>query len=148
MATAKDLSLGELEALYGRKIRALTDERAAIVKRLAECNEKLKVFEEKLHWVQTLMAAPDSGQPVKPAKKARRKRRSPVREATLRVLRARPGEWLTARQVMTSIRKDTHRRVSRQSVNVNLNQLEQAGQLRRRRATPGSGGAQYVYTAV
>lgn len=40
---------------------------------------------------------------------------------------------------MAGIRKITHKKVSRQSANVNLNQLERAGQVRRRPAPKGSG---------
>ena len=50
-----------------------------------------------------------------------------MREATLKVLRNRPGQRLTVAQIRTLIRKDTNRRASRQSVNVNLDILEQAG---------------------
>ena len=41
-----------------------------------------------------------------------------------------------------------HRRVSRQSINVNLNLLEKAGHIQRRPAPRGSGGAHYVFSAT
>ncbi|MEE8524230.1 MAG: hypothetical protein V3T72_09890 [Thermoanaerobaculia bacterium] len=148
MTTGKHLSLGELEALYRQKIKTLTEERTALANRIGECDDKLKTFEEKLRWVRTLIAAPDSSAPLPVARKKRRQRRSPVRVATLKALRNHPGQWLTAQQILAAIRKTTHKRVSRQSVNVNLNKLEKARQVRRRPAPAGSGGAQFVYSAV
>jgi hypothetical protein len=148
MATGKDLSLGELEALYRQKIKTLTDERTALAKRIGECDDKLKTFEEKLRWVRTLMAAPDSSAPLPAAPKKRRQRRSPVRTATLKVLRGQPGQWLTSSQILTAIRRDSRKKVSRQAVNVNLNQLAKARLVQRRRAPAGSDGAHFVYSAV
>jgi hypothetical protein len=148
MATGKDLSLGELEALYLQKIKTLTDERTALTARLGKCDDELKTFEEKLRWVRTLMKAPDSAAPLPVATGKRRRRRSPVRTATLKVLRTSPGQWLTASQILTAIRRETRKRVSRQAVNVNLNKLQEDRKVQRRQAPAGSGGAQFVYSAV
>ena len=95
--------------------------------------------------MRNLIASPEG---ALPPPRRRRRRRAPVKEVTHLVLKNRPGQWLTARQVRAAIRKDTSKRVSRQSVNVNLNLLEKAGQVRRRPAPKGSGGARYVFQAV
>ncbi len=148
MASSKHLSLGELETLYLQKIESFNEERAVLVKRLGECDNQLKAYEERLRWVRSMIASPDSSAPLpSPKKKRRRQRHSPVRVATLEVLREHPGQWLTSSQILTAIRR-TRRRASRQSVNVNLNQLRQAGQVQRRRAPAGSDGAQYIYSAI
>ncbi len=145
MEGSKNRSLGELETSYRNKIQELTDQRTQLAAQLDSCDEKLRAFQEKLHWVQTLIVAPDGGRIPKPTK---RRRKSPVKLLTYQVLRDRPGQWLTAKQIFTAIRKDTKKRVSRQSINVNLNLLEKSGQIRRRPAPKGSGGAQYVFSAV
>ncbi len=147
-SSSKHLSLGELEALYLRKIKSFNEERAALVKRLDACDNQLKAYEERLRWVRSMIASPDSSAPLpSPKKKRRRQRRSPVREATLKVLRERSGQWMTSSQILTAVRR-SRRRASRQSVNVNLNQLRKAGQVQRRRAPAGSDGAQYIYSAI
>ncbi len=148
MTTGKDLSLGELEALYQQKIRHWADQRAALVAKISEVDQRLNAYEEKLRWVKTLITAPEGSLPQPPARARRRRRKSPVKEVTYRVLRDRPGQWLTGAQIKTAIRKDTHKRPSRQSINVNLRLLEKSGKIRRRRAPKGSGGAHYVYSAV
>jgi hypothetical protein len=145
MKGSKNRSLGELEALYRQKIKHYGDQRAALVGQLRRCDEQLKTYEEKLRWVKNLIASPEGALPSPPR---RRRRKAPVKEVTYLVLKNRPGQWLTAAQVRTAIRNDTSKRVSRQSVNVNLNLLEKAGQVRRRPAPKGSGGARYVFQAV
>ena len=148
MAEGKEQSLGELEALYQQKIQYWSAQRAELVARLDECDRELRAYEEKLHWVQTLIVSPHGPAPPPPTKK-RRKRKSPVKLVTYQALKNRPGEWLTAQQIMTAIRKDSSKRPSRQSINVNLNLLERAGKIQRRPAPKGkSGGAHYVYSAT
>lgn len=144
MTEGKNQSLGELEESYRVRIQKLTDQRTELANQLAACDQEMRGYQEKLHWVQTLIVSPH-GQRV-PRRKRRRK--SPVKLLTYQVLSKRPGEWLTARQIFSLIRKDTHKRPSRQSINVNLNLLEKDGKVRRRPAPKGSGGAQYVYSVV
>ena len=108
----------------------------------------MRAYEEKLRWVQTLISSPGDALPQPAPRRRRRRRRSPVKEVTYKVLANRPGQWITGAQVKTLIRKDFHKRPSRQSINVNLRQLEKSGKIRRRRAPSGSGGAHYVYAAV
>ncbi len=79
--------------------------------------------------------------------KQRRRRWSPIRDATLKVLRNRPGQKLTVAQIRTAIRKDLNRRGSRQAVNVNCDILEEAGLVKRERAPKGT-GARFVFYAV
>lgn len=149
MANGKNQSLGELEAQYRQKIQYWGAQRADLVAKLDECDRELKAYEEKLHWVQTLIVSPHGPAPPPPGKKRRRQRKSPVKLVTYQALRNRPGQWLTAQQIMTAIRKDSSKRPSRQSVNVNLNLLEKAGKIQRRPAPKGkSGGAHYVYSAT
>ncbi len=147
MTTGKDRSLGEIEAGYKDKIKALTDQRVVIAKQLEEIDQKLRVYNEKLHWVRTLIVAPDSAEQLPRRKRKRGPRRSPVREAVYQVLSDRRGQWFTARQIGTLIRKDTNKRPSRQAVNVNLNLLEKNGRVQRAPAPRGSGGAQFVFSA-
>ncbi len=147
MAATKDRSLGELEASYKQQLQNWTDQRAEQVQKLAEIDRQLRAYEEKLRWVQTLIASPDGALP-EPPRKRRRRRKAPVKELTYGVLQRRPGQWLTGAQIKTAIRKDTHKRPSRQSINVNLRLLEKTGKIRRRPAPKGSGGAHYVYSAV
>lgn len=147
MAESKDRSLGELESTYKQKLKHWTDQRAELVARLAHVDQQLRACEEKLRWVQTLIVSPDGALPPAP-KKGRRRRRSPVKELTYKVLANRPGQWLTGSQIKTLIRKDFHKRPSRQSINVNLRLLEKTGRIRRRPAPKGSAGAHYVYSAV
>ncbi len=147
MAASKERSLGELEQLYQQKIKHWADQRREQAAKLAHCDQQLRAYEEKLRWVRTLITSPEGAQLPAPVKKKRR-RKSPVKEVTLEVLRNRPGQWLTAKQLRTEIRRDTHKRVSLQSISVNVNLLERAGQIQRRPAPKGSGGAHYVYSAV
>ena len=148
MARSQDLSLGELEALYKSKISQWTERRRELTTQIVQCDQQIRTFDEKLRWVRTLITSPEGALPASPKGGKKRRRKSPVKEVTHQVLRNRPGQWLTAQQILTAIRKDTHKRVSRQSVNVNLNLLEKAGQIQRRRAPKGSGGAHYVFSAV
>ncbi len=148
MAASKDLSLGELETLYQTKISRWTDRRAQLTTELAKCDQQLRTYQEKLRWVRTLITSPEGSMPAPAPSQRRRRRRSPVKELCLEILRARPGQWLTAAQVRTAIRKDTNKRVSRQSVNVNLNLLEKTSRIRRRPAPKGSGGARYVFSVT
>ncbi len=148
MAGSKDRSLGEMEATYKQQLQHWTNQRAELVTKLSQVDQQLKAVEEKLRWVQTLITSPDGALPPVVPKGGRRRRKSPVKEVTYQVLRDRPGQWLTGGQIKTAIRKDTHKRPSRQSINVNLRLLEKAGSIRRRPAPRGSGGAHYVYSAV
>ena len=145
---SKDRSLGELEATYQQKLKYWTEQRADLVAKLAQVDQALKAYEEKLRWVRTLIVSPDGALPQPAPGKGRRRRRSPVKEVTYGVLANRRGEWLTGAQIKTAIRKDFRKRPSRQSINVNLRLLEKAGKIRRRPAPKGSGGAHYVYSAV
>ncbi len=145
MATRRNRSLGELERDYQQKIKQLDAQRAEQIKQITETDEQLKAYEEKLRWVRTLITAPEGSLPQPEPK---RRRRAPARELTYRVLHKRLGSWLTGAQIKTLIRKDTNHRLSRQTVNVHLRQLEKEGKIRRQRAPAGSGGAHYVYAAV
>ncbi len=144
-------SLDELEALYQKKLQAWTDRRQKHLKQAEECQQQIALYEQKLRHVKALVNGPQAVTaplPATPVKRSgKRRRKSPIRDATLLALRNRPGQKLTAAQVRTAIRKDTHRRGTRQSVNVNLNQLVRAGLVKRARAPKGS-GAQFVYWAV
>ncbi len=151
MAEGKSQSLGELETTYQEKIRHWDAKRAQLVAQLDECDRHLRAYEEKLHWVQTLIVNPHGAAPLPPAPggKKRRKRKSPVKLVTYQALKNRPGQWLTARQIMTAVRKDSNKRPSRQAINVNLNLLEREKKIQRRPAPRGkSGGAHYVYSAL
>ncbi len=148
MASSKDRSLGELEATYQQQLQHWTAQRADLVAKLADVDAQIRASEEKLRWVQTLISSPDGALPSPPKKPRRRSRKSPVKQVTYGVLANRPGKWLTGAQIKTAIRKDFHKRPSRQSINVNLRLLEKAGKIRRRPAPKGSGGAHYVYSAV
>ncbi len=156
MENIKQRSLEELEALYQEKYQRWKSQRLQHLKQAEECERQMTVYEQKLRHIKALVngapaaapaaaAAPPPPPVVKQTR--RRRRKSPIRDATLLVLRNRPGQKLTAAQVRTAIRKDTHRRGTRQSVNVNLNQLLKAGLVKRMRAPKGS-GAQFVYWAV
>lgn len=148
MAGNKDLSLGEMEATYQRQLQHWTGQRTELVAKLSHVDQQLRAAEEKLRWVQTLIASPNGALPSAAPKTGGRRRKSPVKELTYQVLRNRPGQWLTGGQIKTAIRKDTNKRPSRQSINVNLRLLEKQGKIRRRPAPKGSGGAHYVYSAV
>ena len=111
----------------------------------------MSVYDQKLRYIQALVGGPQAAAAAPPAapvkRRGKRRRKSPIRDATLLVLRNRPGQRLTAAQVRTAIRKDTHKRCSRQAVNLNLNILEEDGLIKRARAPRGS-GAQFVFWAV
>ena len=152
----KQQSLAELEELYQKKLRHWTDRRLKLLNEAELCEQQMAVYEQKLRHIKALVSgteaaasAPQAVPVAAPAFKRRGKRgrKSPIRDATLLALRNRPGQKLTAAQIRTAIRKDTHRRGTRQSVNVNLNQLSRAGLVKRARAPKGS-GAQFVYWAV
>ena len=151
MENIKQRSLEELEQLYQGKLQHWKDRRLERLKQAEECEQQILLYEQKLRHIQALVNGPQAAAPTTTATRVKRtgkrRRKSPIRDATLLVLRNRPGQKLTAAQVRTAIRKDTHRRGTRQSVNVNLNQLVQAGLVKRARAPKGS-GAQFVYWAV
>ena len=157
MENIENRSLSELESLYKQKLQHWTDRRTALVKEVQQCEEQMTAYDQKLRYIRALVNGPEAAaaapSPVPPvkrpatAKKGKRRRRSPIREATLKVLRNRPGQKLTVAQIRTAIRKDTHRRCSRQAVNVNVDILEEAGQIKRERAPKGS-GARFVFWAV
>ncbi len=150
MENIKQRSLDELERLYREKLEHWQGRRSELLKQAGECERQMEVYEQKLRHIQALVNGPQAAaatvpRPVKRGGKRRRK--SPIRDATLKVLRNRPGQKLTAAQIKTAIRKDTHRRGTRQAINVGLNVLAEAGLVQRARAPKGS-GAQFVYWAV
>ncbi len=144
-------SLGELKELYARKIDYWRQQKIEHEKKIEQCQREIQACESKLRHVEALIGSPAA--PAAPAKKATRKRKkrrirqSPVKMATLLALRNRPGEQLTIRKLLTAIRKDTRKKVSRQSVTVNLGLLEKEGQVRKQPAPRGS-GARFVYSIV
>ena len=150
MADMKSKSLGELETLYEGKLRYWRQQQQQHEKKIEECKQQIAACEAKLRHVRALTGKP-SGKMASAAppqnKKQKRQRKSPVREATLRALRNRPGERLTTKQLLTAIRADGRKKVSRQSVNVNVALLEKAGLIRRDPAPRGS-GARFVYSAI
>ncbi|MCP5118647.1 MAG: hypothetical protein GY953_48155, partial [bacterium] len=137
-------SLGELKELYTRKIHYWNQQKLEHEKQIEQCRREIQACEAKLRHVEALVGSPAVPK-AKPAKaprrraKKRRTRRSPVKTATLLALRNRPGELLTTRKLLTAIRKDTSKRVSRQSVTVNLGLLEKEGRVRKQPAPSGSG---------
>ncbi len=148
----KTRSLSELEQLYQRKLEQWSDRRAKYLKKAGECEQQMTLYDQKLRHIKALVGGPEAAAemplPVPPVKRsAKRRRHSPIREATLLVLRNRPSQKLTAAQIKTAIRKDTHKRCSRQAVNNAVNVLEEDGLIRRERAPRGS-GAQFVFSAV
>lgn len=146
MTDIKSQSLGQLQAVYKKKLDALAKQRAEHMKQVVECDREIAGYETKLDHIRVLLGEKPAV-PLTPAGKPRRTRKSPVRTATLQVLRNRPEERLTVSEIRTLIRKDTNRRVSRQAVNVNLDVLEQAGLVRRHPAPKGK-GARFVFGAV
>ncbi len=156
MDDIKNIPLQELEALYQGKLQEWSERRAEHLVQAEECERQMAAYEQKLRHIVALVNGPEAAaaMPTKVAPvqlapvrgKARRRRKSPLRDATLQVLRNRPGQKLTARQIRTAIRKDTHKRCSRQSVNNHVNTLEEMGLIRRDRAPRGS-GAQFVFWA-
>jgi hypothetical protein len=152
MDDIKTRSLVELEDLYQKKLQHWTDRRVEHLKQAEECERQMTVYDQKLRYIKALVngpqAAAEAPMPTAPVKRpGKRRRKSPIRDATLLVLRNRPGQRLTAKQIRTAIRQDTHKRCTRQAVNVNLNVLEEAGLVGRARAPKGS-GAQFVFWAV
>lgn len=146
-------SLGELKGLYTRKIEYWQQQKLEHEKKIDQCVAEIAACTAKLRHVEALLgspgaapAPPASGQPRRPAKR-RRRRASPVKAATLQALRNRPGERLTTKKLLTAVRHDSGKRVSRQSVNVNLGLLEKEGAVRKLPAPRGS-GARFVYTAT
>ena len=143
-------SLGELKALYTRKIQYWQQQKLEHEKKIEQCRREIVACEAKLRHVEALVGSPAAA-PAAPAPrrriKGRRRRRSPVKAATLAALRNRPGERLTTQKLMTAIRHDTGKRVSRQSVNVNLGLLEKEGFISKL-AAPRGAGARFVYSAV
>ncbi len=147
-------SLGELKELYTRKIEYWKKQKIEHEKKIEQCQREIQACESKLRHVEALIGSPAApAAPAAPAKKATRKRKkrrirqSPVKMATLLALRNRPGEQLTIRKLLTAIRKDTRKKVSRQSVTVNLGLLEKEGRVRKQPAPRGS-GARFVYSIV
>ena len=139
----KQRSLGELEELYQRKLQYWANQKLAHEKKIEECRREMAACEAKLRHVQALIGGKQEPAVagVAPGRrpKQKRRRKSPVREATLQALRNRPGERLTTQQLLAAIRQDTRKKVSRQSVNVNVGILEQQGLIRRDPAPRGTG---------
>ncbi len=145
-------SLGELKELYIRKIKYWSQQKLEHEEKIEQCRREIKACETKLRHVEALVgspAAPRAAAAKAPRRRTKRRRirQSPVKMATLLALRNRPGELLTTRQLLTAIRKDTSKRVSRQSVTVNLGLLEKEGRVRKQPAPRGS-GARFVYSIV
>lgn len=154
MAKIRSISLGKLERQYQTKIRELTAKKEQLQKQLQALDRELRSYQGKLHHVQALVgseAKPAAVPPARPARtrggRQRRKRSSPVKTATLQALRNRPGQVLTVRQLVSAIRQDTNRRVSRQAVDVNVDRLEAEGLIKRLRAPKGT-RAHFAFTAV
>ena len=153
MDDIKNRSLAELEVLYQQKLQHWTSRKDELLKQVRACEQQMTAYDQKLRYIRALTNGPEAAvmspkiaQAKKPIKK-RRRRKSPIRDATLKVLRNRPGQKLTVAQIRTAIRKDTHKRASRQAVNVNVDVLEEAGLVKRARAPKGS-GARFVFWAV
>jgi biotin operon repressor len=155
MADIKERSLKELEDLYKSKLEHWTRRQDEIRKELEESQQQIETYEQKLRMVGVLSGTPVAlPAPVAAARRApakaggkRKQRYSPVKVATLQVLRSRPGERMTVKQIRAAIRKDTSRRVSRQAINVNVDKLEEEGKIRRDRAPKGA-NARFVFSAV
>ncbi len=151
MENIKQRSLEEIESLYREKLRHWQERKQQLSKQTEECEQQIALYEQKLRYIQALVNGPQAtaAAPPKTAVKrgGKRRRKSPIRDATLLVLRNRPGQKLTAAQIRTAVRKDTHRRGTRQAINAGLNVLEDAGLVKRARAPKGS-GAQFVYWAA
>ena len=154
MDDIKNRSLAELEALYQEKLQHWTSRKDELLKQVQACEQQMTAYDQKLRYIRALVNGPEAAVAMPPkiaqAKKLikkRRRRKSPIRDATLKVLRNRPGQKLTVAQIRTAIRKDTHKRASRQAINVNVDVLEEAGLVKRERAPKGS-GARFVFWAV
>ncbi len=152
MENIKKRSLEELEQLYREKLEHWQGRRLELLEQAEECERQALAYEEKLRHIRALVNGPQAAAPAPapaPApgkRRGKRRRKSPIRDATLLVLRNRPSQKLTAAQIKTAIRKDIHRRGTRQAINVGLNVLAKAGLVKRARAPKGS-GAQFVYWA-
>ncbi len=146
-------SLGELQQLYTRKIEYWRKKQLEHEKGIEQCRREIAACQGKLSHVEALIGGPAAPKKAAAAKairrrgKKRRIRQSPVKMATLVALRNRPGERLNTRQLLAAIRKDTGKRVSRQSVNVNLGLLEKERRVSKHPAPRGS-GARFVYSVV
>ncbi len=153
MENIKNRSLAELEDLYRKQLQQWNGRRDEALKQVQACEQQIAALEKKLRHIQALVngtvaaAAPVRVAQARRTVKQKRRRKSPIRDATLQVLRNRPGQKLTVAQIRTAIRKDTHKRASRQAVNVNVDVLEEAGLVRRAPAPRGS-GARFVFWAV
>ncbi len=154
MDDIKNRSLAELEDLYQKKLQHWAGRRDELLKQVQACEQQMTAYDQKLRYIRALVNGPEAAAATparmaqaKTAVKKKRRRKSPIREATLQVLRNRPGQKLTVAQIRTAIRKDTHKRCSRQSINVNVDLLEEAGLVNRERAPRGS-GARFVFWAV
>ncbi|MEM7353819.1 MAG: hypothetical protein AAF657_23670 [Acidobacteriota bacterium] len=157
MSDIKNRSLAELEKLYQQKLQHWTERRREALRQAEEHEKQIQFYADKLSYIQALASdepragvtasSPSPARRPTGSTKQKRRRRSLIREAALQVLRNRPGQRLTAAQIRTAIRKDTHRRASRQTVNNNLYVLEEDGFVQRARAPRGS-GAQFVFWAV
>ncbi len=151
MENIKGRSLAELEDLYQKQLQHWTSRMDEALKQVQACEQQMTAFDQKLRHIQALVNGPEAAAtPVKVAratKSVKKRRKGPIRDATLTVLRNRPGQKLTVAQIRTAIRKDTHKRASRQAVNVNVDVLEEAGLVGRERAPKGSGG-RFVFWAV
>ncbi len=155
MSEIKNRSLAELEGLYKEKLQHWTEQRLGYLKQAQECEAKMRLYDQKLRHIQALVdpnAVAKAPPPMLSVATEKRKpatkyRDTPLRRATLQVLRNRPGQKLTTRQIRTLIRKDTNKRCSRQTVNNNVNILEEQGKILRQRAPKGT-GSQFVFWAV
>ena len=151
MSQLKNASLGELEDTYKRKLQYWKNQQLAYQNKISECLREIATCEANLRHVQALLGVPAPVQvaSAKPTrrKKQRRQRRSPVREAALQALRNRAGQRLTTKELIKAIHADTRKKVSRQSVNVNVGVLEKQGLIRRDPAPRGS-GSRFVYSAI
>lgn len=143
-------SLGELKELYNRKVKYWSDKKREHEKAIERCRREIQACDAKLRHIEALLGIPrakPAAAPRRRGKKQRRRRPGPVKVATLQAMRNRPGERLTTKQLLAAIRHDTGKRVSRQSVNVNLGQLEKEG-LVQKHAAPRGTGARFVYSAL
>ncbi len=151
MTSNANRSLGELRSLYTKKLQTWRRQQQEHEQKIEECRQQIRACEAKLNHIQALMNEPGKAvaPPVKTGRrtKVRRQRRSPVKIAALQALHNRPGQRLTTKQLLTAIRKDTGKRVSRQSINVNIGLLETEGLVQKLPAPKGA-GARFVYSAL
>ncbi len=151
----KNKSLSELEGIYKERVEHWRKQRAEHLEKAEERAQQIEAYDQKLRHIVALVNGPSAAAaipaplpPRRPARKqGKRRRKSPIRDATLKVLRNRPGQKLTVAQIRTAIRKDTHKRCSRQAINVGVDILEKMGLIKRDRAPRGS-GAQFVFWAL